>query len=156
MNSQLHSVQWHQAGFSELTLNVLYEILKLRQEVFVVEQNAAYLDNDGLDYKAYHFWASLPHSLEVIAYCRLIPAGLKYPEISLGRVVVAPRFRRQQLAQNLVSKALFFQAQVLKNTANRISAQTYLIDWYTTWGFKIVSEQYLEDGLPHVEMLKEF
>jgi len=137
--------------FSELSLEELYEISVLRQEVFVVEQEAAYLDSDGLDYEATHFFVHSEN--KVVAYCRLIPAGLKYKEMSLGRVVVHPSNRGLGLGHVLVKTALDYQLKTFGTLANRISAQSYLLDFYAQYGYQVVGEEYLEDGLPHFEMV---
>jgi ElaA protein len=139
-------------SFAELSLQELYGIMFLRQEVFVVEQNAAYLDCDGLDFDATHFF--IKDKDQIIAYCRLIPKGLKYDEVSLGRVVVHPAYRGDGLGHRLLRLALPYQQKVFMSTANRISAQTYLVPFYSLYGFKVVSEEYLEDGIPHFEMFK--
>lgn len=138
--------------FEELSLEELYEISVLRQEVFVVEQNAAYQDSDGLDYEATHFFVFSEN--KILAYCRLIPVGLKYKEMSLGRVVVSPSRRGLGLGHLLVKTALEYQFNTFGTKENRISAQTYLLDFYGQYGYKVVGVEYLEDGLPHFEMVR--
>jgi ElaA protein len=149
----MKEIKWSIASFDELTLRSWYEISVLRQEVFVVEQNAAYLDSDGLDYVSMHFFGM--DADKVVAYCRLIPPGYKYEEGSLGRVVVAPHQRGKQYGHKLVQLALGYQKEHWDSSANRISAQSYLIPFYASYGFEKLGEEYLEDGLPHYEMFKK-
>lgn len=148
----MEEIVWKIASFEELSLNEWYEISVLRQEVFVVEQNAAYLDSDGLDYVSIHFFGIKEN--RVLAYCRMIPPSFKYEEASLGRVVVHPAYRGRKWGHVLLQKALQFQKENWQSTRNRISAQTYLVPFYSSYGYERLGEEYLEDGLPHYEMLK--
>jgi ElaA protein len=145
-------MEWHIAPFESLSIHDLYRILQLRQQVFVVEQEAAYQDNDDADMESIHIWATSQN--QTIAYARLIKPGIKYPEASIGRVCVHPDYRRQGLGHQLMSKALAYQKKHFTSQHNRISAQTYLIAFYRQYGFTIVGDLYFEDGLPHKEMLK--
>ncbi len=146
------NISWHQKQFHELSSHQLYDCLTLRQLVFVVEQEAAYLDNDNLDKHAIHFFAY--DADVVVAYGRLIPEKLKFHEASLGRIVVHPNYRHQGLAHQLMKQIISYQQNHYANTSNRISAQTYLIPFYKSYGFEVISDLYFEDGLPHKEMLK--
>lgn len=145
-------MQWHCLSFEELSLRQLYELAKLRQIVFVVEQNAAYLDFDGKDYPAQHVFAELPDG-SVAAYARIIPPDVAYPgEYSIGRVVNHPDHRGQGLGRQLFALAMQRCYALYGPVPVRISAQTYLEQFYQSFGFVSTDDRYLEDGLPHVEM----
>lgn len=143
-------MEWIQKKFDELTLTELYHILRLRAEVFVVEQNAAYQDVDNKDPLAYHLFAVDQN--EVVAYVRLFKAGDYFTEASFGRVVVKPSYRNQHLGHELMRKAIAYMNEHAYGSIH-ISAQTYLQHFYEQYGFKQVTEMYLEDGLPHIGML---
>ena len=138
--------------FSELNTKELYDIMYLRQEVFVVEQDAAYLDADKKDFDCKHVF--IYKNNEVAAYARVIPAGVSYEEASIGRVVSSPRHRRQKLGRPLMQKCIEVLENDLHTIKCRISAQTYLLPFYKEFGFEVCSEEYLEDGLPHFEMIR--
>jgi ElaA protein len=140
-------LRWHDKAFAELTSTELYEIIALRERVFVVEQTCPYLDADGLDPQSRHLWCEAG---AIAAYLRIVPAGAKYEEISLGRIVTAPEARGSGLGRTLVSRALAAVGAV----PVRISAQAYLQRFYADFGFHPVGEIYLEDGIPHLEMLR--
>lgn len=148
MQSQL---QWHYKQFDELSSNELYEILQLRSLVFVVEQNCVYLDLDGKDQSSYHLWASLNDV--IVAYVRLLPPGLSYDEASIGRVITHPDHRKNGFGIELMNHAIERTLHQFNVTDIRISAQCYLEQFYGNLGFKIIGASYLEDGIPHVEML---
>lgn len=149
----VNSTQFIVKKFEQLNIHELYDMMHLRQEVFVVEQNAAYLDADKKDINSLHVFLYLEN--EMAAYARVIPEGYAYKEASIGRVVTSPKYRRKKLGRLLMKKCI----EVLENNMNtskcRISAQTYLIDFYKEFGFEICSEEYLEDGLPHFEMFRK-
>ena len=142
------AVTWRERAFDELTARELYVIMALRQRVFVVEQACAYLDADGADAASRHLWAE--EAGEVCAYCRRVPAGLKFAEVSIGRVVTAPEARGTGLGKELMQRALAAFGPV----PVRIGAQAYLERFYRELGFVPAGEPYLEDGIPHVEMLR--
>jgi ElaA protein len=148
MQSQL---QWHYKQFDELSSKELYEILLLRSLVFVVEQNCVYLDLDGKDQSSYHLWASLNDM--IVAYVRLLPPGLSYDEASIGRVITHPDHRKNGFGIDLMNHAIERTLHQFNATDIRISAQCYLEQFYGNLGFKIIGVPYLEDGIPHVEML---
>jgi ElaA protein len=148
-------VRFHLRAWSELTRDELYAVMALRQEVFVVEQRCAYLDADGYDPRAAHLWATGEGGAYPIAYCRIFPAGVKYPEASVGRVVTSPAARRTGAGRGLMAEALRVMDRDAGATAAvRISAQSYLQRFYESFGFAVASEPYLEDDIPHVEMLR--
>lgn len=144
-------IHWSCKRFDELSTPELYCILHLRSTVFVVEQNCVYLDTDNRDAEAYHLCGWLHNKL--VAYCRLLPPGVAYPdEASIGRVVTAPAHRNSGFGQILMSKAIPQTFELFSVTSIKIGAQQYLTKFYGDLGFSIISEPYLEDGIPHVQM----
>lgn len=138
-------------SFLDLNSHELYEILQARNEVFVVEQNCIYQDADGYDEKATH--VVVPFEGKLGAYCRILPAGLKYPEWSIGRVLTAKHARGQKLGHILTTTAL----KAIRDQGGgsiRISAQAYLQKFYESHGFIRIGDEYLEDNIPHIEMLR--
>ncbi len=146
-------MQWYIKEFKELDTNEIYEILKLRSEVFIVEQQCVYQDIDGKDDSSYHLFA-LDKGM-IAAYLRILEKGSSYNEISIGRVLIAKNYRGKGLGRELMLKAIDFIDNTIKEDAIRISAQEYLVKFYRDLGFDIVSDVYLEDGIPHIEMLYE-
>jgi ElaA protein len=140
---------WHDREFAELGVRELYAITTLRERVFVVEQNCVYLDADGIDPQCRHLWAEDP-TRAIHAYCRLVPAGVKYAEASIGRVITAPEARGAGLGKELMRRAL----AALGNVPVKIGAQAHLEKFYGELGFVRTSEPYDEDGIPHIEMLR--
>jgi len=149
-------IKWQWATFDELSLHELYEILQIRQAIFVVEQDCAYQDADNLDQVAWHLigWSEGTHKKIIIAYLRVVFPGKKFPEPSIGRVLVTPESRKTGLGKKLTAKAIARIAEEYPNTAIRISAQQHLEKFYSELGFKTVSKPYKEDGIPHIEMLR--
>ena len=145
-------VTWTCKKFNELSPAELYNILKLRSEVFVVEQNCVYLDTDGKDQDAWHLCGWLNDEL-LIAYARLLAPGVSYPEASIGRVVSSPAYRKDGYGKLLMQKAIENTCTIFSVTEIKIGAQQYLTTFYNNLGFTVTSEPYLEDGIPHVEML---
>lgn len=138
--------------FDELSPTELYDILKLRSKVFVVEQNAAYQDLDDKDQQSDHLFVQNDQSL-IVSYVRIVPKGLTYPnEMSIGRVVTDTNYRGKQYTRKLIKQAIDIIFTEYKETSIRISAQEYLLDYYGLFGFKVTSDLYYEDGLPHKEM----
>jgi len=140
--------------FGELTTKELYEIVKLRQQVFVVEQNCVYLDTDDLDLEGEHLLAEEDGRL--VGYLRITPPASRFPEYSLGRVVVATDKRGLGLGKKLTATAIEHIQQNYGKLPIRISAQGYLKVFYEQFGFRQMSEEYLEDGIPHIEMLLQY
>jgi ElaA protein len=136
--------------FEELSNYDLYEILKLRSEIFVVEQDCVYNDLDGLDQEAMHLLAMEKEQL--VAYVRILTPGTRFPEASIGRVVTRRDYRHRGISTTLMKEAITYIRQTMKTGAITISAQSYLKEFYMGLGFQIVSEEYLEDGIPHFEM----
>lgn len=148
----MDSICWDVARIHDLTTQALYDIMALRQEVFVVEQDCAYLDADGRDLSA--LWVQGYAGDELVAHARVLPPGVSYPEPSIGRVVVSARHRGRQIGQRLMRTSLRALADHFGTASCRISAQTYLIPFYSRFGFRVTGPEYLEDGLPHREMYR--
>ena len=144
---------WKSKTFGELTTSELYQILKARVDVFVVEQNCPYPEVDGDDPKALHFWAE--DDGEIIAYCRIFEPGIKYPESSIGRVLTHQKYRNKSLGKLLMTFAIKTIEGRFKTNTIRISAQDYLLSFYSELGFKATGKSYLEDDIPHSEMLRK-
>ena len=140
-------------SFNGLSLEWLYEIMRLRQEVFVVEQACAYLDADGQDQASFHLMA-FDENEKIIGYVRLLPKGLTYEKYpSIGRVAVALQARGTGAGKLLMKEALKQAGLLFFNVSIKISAQCYLIRFYEHLGFSVVGEEYLEDGIPHIGMV---
>ena len=144
-------MKWKMKRFEELTTAELYEILRVRAEVFVVEQTCIYQDLDEKDKRAYHLFCEAEG--KILAYLRVLDKGVSYPEISIGRVLTTENNRRKGLAREMMKKAMDFICKDLGESQIRISGQLYLQAFYESLGFQTVSEVYLEDDIPHVEML---
>ncbi|TCP96216.1 ElaA protein [Cricetibacter osteomyelitidis] len=140
-----------QKTFQNLTALELYKILQLRSAVFVVEQNCVYQDIDNKDLSATHLW--LQHDDNIAAYVRLLPAGVSYKNAAIGRVIVAEKYRRQGLAERIMQEAIAVIEQQWQQDCIQLQAQTYLQKFYTELGFLPASEPYLEDGIPHIDMM---
>ena len=145
-------VNWKIKRFEELTTTELYEILRVRAEVFVVEQTCIYQDLDEKDKKAYHLFCE--NNGEIVAYLRILDKGVSYPEISIGRVLTRETNRRTGLAREMMQKAISFVEEELSEMQIRISAQLYLKKFYESLGFLMTSEVYLEDDIEHIEMVR--
>ena len=145
-------MQWITKKYNQLSLDELYDILKVRLEVFSVEQNCPYQDCDGHDRDCLHLFGVEKN--EIVAYSRIAGHGVIYPEASIGRVLTSKPHRGVGLGKELFKKSL----EVLEANYSgpvKIMAQSYLIKFYNDFGFKVVSEEFLEDGLPHHYMIKE-
>ena len=147
------TIRWHCLPFEALANLTLYDLLRLRSEVFVVEQNCPFQDIDGLDDRAYHL-LGYTEAGELAAYARLFDAGISYEQVAIGRVAVALAHRRHGLGRELMQQAVaqcevLFGAQPIK-----IGAQLYLERFYQGFGFVQCGEGYLEDDIPHIPMLR--
>jgi ElaA protein len=150
-------IVWQWSTYSDLSKDDLYEILKVRQDVFVVEQNCVYQDVDDLDDKSWHLIAwdmNNSGGKNIVAYLRVVLPGYKYKEPSMGRVLTIQQARYTGLGKQLIKEALINIEVVFPNQPIRISSQEYLIKFYNSFGFTVVSEPYDEDGISHIEMLK--
>ena len=147
------NIDWNCLPFNELTGKDVYDMLYLRNLVFVMEQDCLYLDTDQKDFHAWHLLGR--HEGNVVAYARLLPAGISYNELSIGRVVCAPEVRRTGVGRRLMTQAIADMQRIYGYGAIRISAQCYLEQFYRDFGFESEGETYLEDGLPHIEMYRK-
>lgn len=144
-------MNWKLKSFNELSTHELYRILQVRTQVFVVEQHCPYLEVDGKDLHSYHLYKE--ENGEVVAYSRLLPAGVSYKEASIGRVLVKDEYRGKGLASELVKRGLDFIHDELGERTVKIQAQEYLREFYGSYGFKAITETYLDDGIPHIDMI---
>jgi ElaA protein len=148
----LTPITWTWSRLDDLSPRDVYDLLALRNEVFGLEQNCVYQDADGADMSAWHLLAR-DSGATLVAYLRVVDAGVKYPEVSIGRVVNRASHRDHGLGKTLMREAMQRCEQALGAPAIRISAQAHLESFYSAFGFVRVSENYLEDGIPHIEML---
>ena len=141
--------------FDELTARELYDVLKLRQDVFVIEQTCIYPDMDGCDFLCRH--ALLRNNDgELIGYLRILPPGQTFDTAAIGRVLVQEDARGRGAARQLMTEALNFILDTLMQRQVKLSAQRYLVKFYESLGFAAISEGYVEDGIPHIDMMLEF
>ncbi len=145
-------MKWITKSFRELTVDELYGILQLRAKVFVVEQNCPYQDLDDTDKKSWHLYGE--ENGKIVAYARLIPQNINYPEASIGRVVVDPSVRGRNVGKELMITGINECEELFKTSKITISAQSYLKKFYNELGFKETGEEYLEDNIPHMKMKK--
>ncbi|MHA7831600.1 MAG: GNAT family N-acetyltransferase [Flagellimonas sp.] len=138
--------------FEQLSTEELYQILRLRSEVFVVEQDCVYQDVDNKDQKALHIMGIKDG--EVVAYTRVFEPGDYFDNVSIGRVVVSQNQRKYGLGKQIMQASLAAIDQRFPDKPIEISAQSYLLKFYTELGFNAIGEEYLEDGIPHRRMLK--
>ena len=143
---------WETKIFKDLSVQELYEILKLRIEVFVVEQNCVFQDADDKDQGSFHLMGHADKKL--IAYTRLVPPGLIYEEPSIGRVVTSPLVRRSGAGRELMEHSIEMLYSLFGKATIRIGAQFYLKKFYGSFGFEQEGDIYLEDGIEHIYMLK--
>jgi ElaA protein len=149
-------MKWILKKFNELSVQEFHNILQLRINVFVVEQNCPYPELDGKDCKAMHFFAVADENpLQIIAYTRLFQPGDYYQNAAIGRVVVHPDFRHKNIGDELILKSIQQIEKHFKTTKIKIGAQTYLKNFYEKHGFKKVGEDYIEDGIPHIYMIRD-
>jgi ElaA protein len=143
---------WRCLPFDALHARTLYALLQLRTEVFVVEQNCVFQDMDGADEQCFHLLGESARGLE--AYARLVPAGLKYTEASIGRVVTLPAARGGGLGHALMSEAVRALVSLWGAQPIRIGAQAHLQAFYGQHGFAPAGPIYIEDGIDHIEMVR--
>ena len=148
-------ISWKWYTFDELSKQTLYAILKLRQEVFVVEQECVYLDCDGLDVNCLHLVGFLQtdEQPELVAYLRVVCPQGENSLPAIGRLLTHQRVRGKGVGKLLTQKALNHLQTTYPGSAIRISAQLYLVEFYQSFGFQTSSESYDEDGIPHIEMM---
>ena len=148
------SLSWQCSRFDELSTSDLYAALQLRQKVFVVEQKCPYLDADGVDQKSLHLlgWSGDDGRRQLVAYARLLPPRVKYAESSIGRVCTHPDARGAGAGKELMNEAMKRVEDAGWGKESRIAAQMYLERFYEGFGFKRVTDPYLDDDIWHVDM----
>lgn len=146
-------MNWTIKAFEELTVQELYEALHLRSEIFVVEQQCAYQDLDYSDQKALHLMGRNADG-QLVAYTRLFGPGIKYAEASIGRVITSQLARGTGVGRQLMEKSIAVVEEAYGKGPIKIGAQQYLHRFYTSLGFEQTSDTYMEDGIPHIEMVK--
>lgn len=145
-------ITWRCLSFSQLTTQQLYELLKLRVDVFVVEQNCPYPELDDKDTQANVFHLIGYQQQKIVACARLLPAGISYPNVSIGRVTTKAEARGTGLGHQLLQQALDNCQALWPNQDIEIGAQQHLAKFYQSYGFNQTSAMYLEDGIPHIDM----
>lgn len=135
--------------FKELTIHELYEILRVRAEVFVVEQNCVYQDLDEKDKNAYHVY--LCENNQIKAYLRVLDHGISFPEVAIGRVLTTERGKGY--GNRILQAGINTAREKLHADQIKIEAQVYACGYYEKFGFQQISEEFLEDGIPHIQML---
>ena len=149
----MEKIKWECKHFNDLTVMEYHHILFLRTKVFVVEQNCPYQEVDEKDKVAHHLFG-LNQDNEVVAVTRILPQHISYNEVSIGRVAIKKIARGTGLAHELMLESFAVVEKLFGKQPIRISAQQYLVNYYSKHGFKPIGEMYLEDDIPHVEMLK--
>ena len=144
-------MNWICRSFEELSNNEVYAVLRLRSEIFVVEQSCVFLDADNKDQLSHHLMG-WNHD-QLAAYTRLVPPGLIYPEPSIGRVVTAITVRGSGIGRQLMTQSINECRRLFGHQTIRIGAQVYLLDFYSSLGFVPTGGIYPEDGIPHIQML---
>ncbi len=153
-STPLPTVRWRGCRFGELSVHELQCIYMARQQVFVVEQQCAYLDADGCDEPAFHLAAWAAGHPMPLAYARVVDPGVKYAEPSIGRVLTMAAGRGQGLGRALMQRAVAHAVDAFVGQGIRISAQSHLEAFYQSLGFTVVGKRYFEDGIAHTEMLR--
>ena len=143
-------MKWSLKTFQSLTNNELYTILKARIDVFVVEQECAYEEIDNYDQESMHYFLTIDN--QVAAYVRILPSNTKYKEVSIGRVLVTKNHRQNGYAKLIMRKAIQFITEEWQENDIKIQAQAYLHKFYSELGFEQISEIYLDDDIPHIDM----
>ena len=146
------AIQWKIKSFDDLTVHELYDLLRLRSEIFVVEQNCVYLDLDGKDKVALHLFGEFEG--KIVAHARLFKAGITFEKSSIGRVTVDANYRDRKWGHDLMREAIAGIKYHFGESQITIGAQLYLKKLYERHGFIQASEMYLEDDIPHIEMIK--
>ncbi len=144
-------IEWKCIFFTELTPQELYSIIRLRNEVFVAEQNCVFQDADNKDQQCFHLCGWDNHNL--VAYARLIPEGVIYNEVSIGRVVTSPAYRNKGAGRALIEEAIEKCKLIFGKKNIKIGAQLYLKKFYESFGFRQRGEIYIEDGIEHIKMM---
>ncbi len=148
-------MNWNLKNFDSLTREDLYEILRLRSEIFVVEQNCVFQDMDEKDFCALHLFLKDEKTSKIIAYTRLFKPGDYYFHASIGRVAVKKEYRKTGLGHQLMQKAIEEIEKKFQTKPIKIGAQLYLKAFYETHNFKQIDDEYIEDGIPHIHMIRK-
>ena len=148
-------INWTWRCFEDISAAAVYEMLAVRQQVFVVEQTCLYLDADGLDSQAWHLFG-YDLSGRLVAYARLLPPQTRYAEPSIGRVLVGKAARGVGIGRELISRCLEKCETQYSHPSVRISAQVYLTAFYQSFGFESLGEPYDDGGIAHIGMLLDF
>ena len=149
------NITWYYKHFKNLSTTELYQILQLRNEVFIVEQNCPFQDLDDKDIKCYHLMGFDTDSQKVMAYTRIVPAGISYDEASIGRVVTAPLARGNGIGKQLMKNSIELLEKLYGGISIKIGAQLYLKKYYESFDFQQIEEVYLEDGIEHILMIRK-
>ena len=144
-------MKWSCKAFKDLSLDEFHDIIQLRETVFVVEQDCPYLDVDGKDKDALHVFGE--YEGNIVATTRILKPGKSYDEVAIGRVVTSPAVRGMGIGKQLMEESMKFVKLYFGKVPVRISAQTYLLRYYKSFGFIETGKEYLEDNIPHFEML---
>ncbi|PKR77053.1 GNAT family N-acetyltransferase [Halalkalibacillus sediminis] len=145
-------MRWTSKKFDALSINELYEIMKLRVDVFVVEQDCPYPELDDYDQEAIHLYAV--DDEKIVSYSRIIAPSVKYNQASIGRVITLPPYRRDGLGTELINRSIeIAREEWPENDYIKIQAQAHLQRFYENCGFVVMSEEYLEDNIPHIDMI---
>jgi ElaA protein len=148
------NITWYHKHFNDLNTTELYQILQLRNEVFIVEQNCPFQDLDDKDFKCCHLIGFDTDSQKIMAYTRILPSGVSYEEASIGRVVTSPQARRGGIGKELMQKSIELLEELYGGVSIKIGAQYYLKKFYESFGFQQVEEIFLEDGIEHILMIR--
>jgi len=149
-------LRWSFIHYDHISTDELYEVLALRQRVFVVEQHCPFLDADGLDRYSWHLLGRLPllqSKPSLAAYLRIVPPGRRFDEPSIGRVITAPEVRGRGLGRVLMREGIRRTTELFPGRAIKLSAQRYLESFYGSIGFAVTGKPYVEDGIPHINMI---
>ena len=152
----MNSIEWECKRFSELSTNELFDLVKLRIEIFVVEQQCPYSELDDKDRHQHTRHLMGFNNSQLVCCARLLAPGISYAEVSIGRLAVAKPHRRNGLGSALMHQCINHIYNIWPHSDIRMSAQQYLSEFYTHLGFNQTSEVYLEDNIPHIQMLKTF
>jgi ElaA protein len=151
----MEKITWTTKAFKDLSVDEYFEILHLRIEIFVVEQDCPYQEVDEKDRQSFHLFGRTENG-QVIAVTRILPKGISYKEMSIGRVALKAAYRGKGIADELMQESFKFIENSFGKQNIRISAQQYLLNYYSKHGFIQVGEMYLEDNIPHIEMITNY
>ncbi len=146
-------INWQCKPFHQLNTDELYAVIQLRNEVFVVEQKCVFQDADNKDQQCHHLMGWVDQKLA--AYARLVPSGVAYSQVSIGRIVTSPGYRKAGAGKALMVQAINTSYQLFGKLPIKIGAQLYLKNFYSSFGFSQTSDMYPEDDIPHIEMVLE-